>query len=187
MTSFLRISLWDSCMSFLEINTILYLQHLKVYPVTIVHTSHFLVCWPNSQVIILSVNIASRSSKVPMAAIILLCDPYLPCPWLTGPGARHPMQVGPISVFRLETWDWSMAEPVKHIVGSCGVAMYLRVGEETKERRIRQKLRERQKNFSSDTFSVPRSSSFLTPDCVLAWLVWCTLMSFHKPPFFCLC
>lgn len=152
MPSFLRISLWDSCMSFLEINTILYLQHLKVYSVTIVHTSHFLVCWPNSQVIILSVNIASRSSQVPMAAIILLCDPYLPCPWLTGPGARHLMQVGPISVFLLETWDWSMAEPVKHIIGSCGVAMYLHVDEETKERRIRQKLRERQKNFSSDTF-----------------------------------
>lgn len=114
MPSFLRISLWDSCMSFLEINTILYLQHRKVYSVTIVHTSHFLVCWPNSQVMILSVNIASRSSQVPMAAIILLCDPYLPCPWLTGPGARHLMQVGPISVFLLETWDWSMAEPVKH-------------------------------------------------------------------------
>ena len=55
-----------------------------------------------------------------MAAIILLCDPYLPCPWLTGPGSRHLMQGGPVIVSLLETWDWSRAEPANTYLEAVG-------------------------------------------------------------------
>lgn len=53
-------------------------------------------------------------------------------------------------------------------IGSYGVALHLPVNEETRERGVRQELKEKQKNMSSNTFQAPCSNSFLTPDSVFA-------------------
>lgn len=72
------------------------------------------------------------------------------------------MQVRPIRVFALEISNWTVAEPVRHKLGTYGVPIYLPANGETGKRRIRRKLREKQKNLSSDTFQVFCSSPFLT-------------------------